>query len=534
MALEILIKTGQVVRISESLAVAQNCFNSAGAMMGISQMPEQKTLSQAEATTIAQWLERCGLSLERTSTEQLQRCVPGQNLFEKILFGEDSDLRWGRLSFGLPHPNFSQHHSANHLFWFPTELPRGRSVCVASSRLGRKLDTYDSWFDAIRTMAARLNPDDHFLITGAGTTADLFLRRVGQLFGFEVVEFRPFPAQVSRKWLQESLLAATRQEENDHRHSVCYFGDLAEVLKTDNLRRRTPIDQCLVQIASEVLLLSVRANGNIWQAAQQRLARNPSGKTRLLVDARLTANSLKEKLIAQGATAWWLYDDPMNLAPAIEPLNLSNPNCSHRLEIETPLLDIAEVKPDQFLLHWTRRRIGPWPDQTDQEYLDDLIFRSQRRNHEVISTLGRILATRRILATSQLTRGTEPVACFSNIPLNEIQQRKIFRKHLGRWDCEPIGIAIDRDRLMELGARPVIYGDEESWRGLEERERAFFQIARTRNHEVDWREEKEWRLIGDLDLNLIDANSAVVFVPTTSEAKRIAKISRWPIVVLAG
>ena len=502
--------------------------------MGISQKPTQKTLSQAQAATIAKWLEYCGLSRDHESAKRLNQCAPGQNLFAKLPLSGRSDERLGHLSCRLPHPNFSKHHSPDNLFWFPTELPRGRSVCVASSRLGRKLDTYDSWFDAIRTMAARLNPEDIFLITGVGTTTDVFLRRAGQLFGFKVVEFRPFPRRVSRQWFQESLLAATRQRESHHRYSVCYFGDLSEAPKTGNLLRRTPIDQCLIQIASEVRLLSVRANGNILRAARQRLAESPPGKTQLLVDARLTANPLKDELIAQGATAWWLYQEPMNLLPATESFISGSPNSSRRREIEAPVLDITEIKPDQFLLHWTRRRVGPWPDQTDQEYLDDLIFRSHRRNHEVISTLGRILATRKILGTSQLTRGTEPVACFSNMPLDEIKQRKVFRKHLGRWDCEPIGIAIDRDRLIELGARPVVYGDHKTWQGLDEREQAFFQLAQTRDNEIDWRQEDEWRVVGDLDLNLIDANSAVVFVPTASEAKRIAKISRWPIVVLTG
>ena len=108
----------------------------------------------------------------------------------------------------------------------------------------------------------------------------------------------------------------------------------------------------------------------------------------------------------------------------------------------------------------------------------------------------------------------------------------MFRKHLGRWDCLPFGIAVDRERLKELGARPVVYGAETTWEQLDDSEKAFFQLAKTRSAEIDWREEEEWRIVGDLDLGQIDTNSAVVFVENLYQAKQVSAISRWPVVAL--
>lgn len=502
--------------------------------MEISQQATRKKLSQASAISIAKWLQRCGISCGNKATDQIGRCEFGHDIFDELTVAGIADGQAGHLSFGLPEPAFSGGDAQQNLYWSPIKLPPGKSICVASSRLSKKLDTYDSWFDAIRTMAARLDPADYFFVTGSGTTTDAFLQRIGQLFGFAVLEFKPFPERVSAEWFQGCLVEAKPSAAQNYRHSVCYFGASEESdAKHFAKPKNESIDQLLIQIASEVRLLSVRKNGNIFKATRQRLAQDPPGETKLLIDVRLTSNSLKDELMAHGATAWWLYhEESQSQSSDVDTYLPGSHKRASRPEYDAPILDVLEIKPDQFLLHWTRRRVGPWPDQTDQEYLDDLIFRSGRRYHEEISSLARILACRRILGTNQLTRSKQPVACFSNIPLDEIKNRKVFRKHLARWDCQPFGIAIDRERLSELGARPVVYGDDSTWQKMDEHEKVFFQLAGTQDLEIDWQEEGEWRLVGDLDLNLIDANSAVVFVGNSTEANLVSPISRWPIVIL--
>jgi len=238
--------------------------------------------------------------------------------------------------------------------------------------------------------------------------------------------------------------------------------------------------------------------------------------TRILIEKTLTKKPLTERLLSSGATGWYLLRDEEKKEDASPDVNA----CSAEL-----------LNSDDYLLHWTRRRIGPWPEQSEREFLDDLIFRKARSNHSETAALRRILATRRLIASNELTRGAERVVCFSDITLHQLKSRRVYRKHLGRWDFEPFGIAIKKSWLKEIGCREVVYGDDSIWETLGKNDRPFFQL----NHpdgKVDWSVEKEWRIIGDVDLRKVPVDAAVVFVNTQQDAKEVGGFSRWPIVVL--
>ena len=149
-----------------------------------------------------------------------------------------------------------------------------------------------------------------------------------------------------------------------------------------------------------------------------------------------------------------------------------------------------------------------------------------------------MLACRVIYGSSELTRDERPVVCLSEIPLDRLQAHRVFRSHLGRWDFEPFGIAIARSYLESTGARPVIYGDETVWEQLPDNDRPFFQHVNASQYEsksqpIDWRTEKEWRIVGDLDLDKIPRDQAIVFVHSIQDAKLAGSISNWPVVVLS-
>ena len=58
-------------------------------------------------------------------------------------------------------------------------------------------------------------------------------------------------------------------------------------------------------------------------------------------------------------------------------------------------------------------------------------------------------------------------------------------------------------------------------------------MAQSESGKIDWREEKEWRLKGDIDLTRVGPDQAVVFVRSLVDAETVAAVSRWPVVVLA-
>ena len=438
-------------------------------------------------------------------------------------------LERGHLSVGLPSPSFLSENSAanQHWFWFPEGIPPGKSLCLASSRLGQKFDQYDQWFDALRTLASRLDPATFFWVTAAGTTTDVFVRRVADLFGFVVVEFVAAPTD---NWSNfpgsQPGSLSSNQRVPESPIQTCFYRRRNQ--PDDSTLEWSP-DEILIGSAREVRLLSVRHNGNVHAATQQRLNHSSIGDTKLLIDKQLTRKSVLNELIGAGAVGWWLYDS-IEPKPVVEnPITKSG---SVDLESNVRIIELSEFAADAFLIHWTRRRRGPWPDQTESEYVDDLIFQTHRRRHGEMDALSRLLATGRIIASNDLTRDQRPVVCFSNLPLTDIGARKIFRQHLGRWDFLPYGIALNRQLLFDLGARPVIYGNEADWKNLSSEQRPFFQLANSKNGKLDWTVEQEWRLPGNLDLNQFPLNAVVVFVESPPEAELIAALSRWPIVVV--
>ena len=275
------------------------------------------------------------------------------------------------------------------------------------------------------------------------------------------------------------------------------------------------VDQLLAAAAAEVIVLSMRAKGNLERALLSRLERGQ--KTQILIAESLTKRRLSAKLLDAGARGWYLFSDQ-----------------AREVDQDVPrgqIVSAEEVDSSEYLLHWTRRRSGPWPDQSLSRYLDELIFGSAEKERGGLAVLRRILATGRILASNDLTRDPRPVVCFSEVSFDELMQRRVFRPHLNRWDFQPFGVAIRKSWLQSQGARQVIYGDEKRWDSLENADRPFFQLC-GESSKVDWSQEKEWRMVGDLNLRKLPLSEGVVFVPTAADASQVAVLSRWPVTAL--
>ncbi len=379
-------------------------------------------------------------------------------------------------------------------------LLQRNTLFVGSSRLPQKLDSIPQFFDGLLKLAIELDPATDVLLSAQGTACDGFVRRIASLFGIPLLS-------VTMASDESELGAdATLHTERDNA-----FSELAVVW--DSSRRG--VDFALANIASNAVVLSMKRNGNLHKAVVARL---DAGKdARVLVDSTLTKTSLSNELLDAGARGWYLLrDESIKGTTDASSANVRNSN---------------GFDSRKYLLHWTRRRVGPWPDQSCEEFIDDLLFRSPRKDHRSLSTLRRILATGRIFSSNELTRDQRPVVCFSDISFEELLQNRVFRPHLSRWDFEPYGIAIEKRWLEEQGAKPVVYGDESVWAALSEADRPFFQLNSTDGN-VDWSVEKEWRSIGDVALQRIPVEKAFAFVPSIEDACEVQPFSRWPVVVL--
>ena len=416
-------------------------------------------------------------------------------------------------------------------------------VHVASSRLSQKLDQETDWFDAIRTIGAQSVGGHALLMTAAGVTADPFVCRIGKLFRIPVVRFESLPNKLERSWIAKQLEETYDSEALRKGTPLSAFFCWLKSPQPEDAQTkagiakptRTDADHLLASTATMSLLLSIRNRGNTLATSKRRLQIRSGNATRVLVNPNLTKTKVTDELLQSGAVGWWLasYEDsePIEKPPSSE----TDFGVQHQFtnELSKTAVDFQTIKTQPFLIHWTRRRVGAWPDQTQDEYLDDLIFRSGRRRHNELHALCRILASRKILASNQLTRARRPVTCLSDMTLKEMVTKRVFRAHLSRWDFEPYGIAFQRNAfLRKFGARPVVYGGEAEWQSMDEDEKPYFQTRKSSSEKIDWQTEKEWRVIGDLDLNLVGPEDAVVFVARESEIDALAELSIWPVVTL--
>jgi hypothetical protein len=83
---------------------------------------------------------------------------------------------------------------------------------------------------------------------------------------------------------------------------------------------------------------------------------------------------------------------------------------------------------------------------------------------------------------------------------------------------------------MQLGARPVVYGEERDWDLMPETERPFFQAMGGKH---DWREEQEWRIQGEVRLKDF-APDEILVLAAGEGARRLRRRSPYRVINMAG
>jgi len=307
-----------------------------------------------------------------------------------------------------------------------------KTTLIASSRLPKNLQSHATWFDAIRTIGTRLDPDSQTLLTASGMAADPYVRRISALFGIEILDADVISLQQLSK----------RKDINKETGKVLFLSE----------QDAHSIDVQLIKMAHTVHALSVRSGGNIYQGITSRLGQAPSDRTqtsaiRLLNDTALTKTKTRTELLELGAIDWLLLphvdEDDQDVESGPSPKQMGS------------VVPLDSIDQSQYLLHWARRRSDAWPDQNQDAHLDQLIFGSTEDRYLEVMTLCRIIAS-------------------------------VFRKHLARWDFVPYGLAIRKSVLQSAGCKEVIYGNDPDWETLGSEERPWFQLQTSKNGKIDW------------------------------------------------
>ncbi len=414
------------------------------------------------------------------------------------------------------------------IYWIPKEttieeLRRRPWLAVVSSRIGRQFAGKGSWVAALRTALFHAQQQGLGVVTGVGTTTQPFVQRLAGLLRIPLVHLDVMPEQNHGRDGLEAMFqrieAASISQSPEFTHRVAWCplppsrgGDVPQA----------GVDQAIISEADAVRALAIRPQGNIWRGLQLRLATEPApDKVWVLCDPSLTKPDVGKSLQESGAVSWLLRGD--GEMPADTEFAASH------------FRTVAELGGlTDFLVHTTRApRLGR-RNAVPLSEIDELLFNSGGNDAGPLAGLIRILADGWIRGGRHLIPGSRPMVSWTEQPLSQLGELRTFRRHLGRWDFEPYGIAVRRERLIELGAKPVVYVEREVLRELSADDLSYAQVKSSRigNEIVDWTREREWRLADGLRLALLGPADAVIFVPDVSAARRIAPLSRWPVVLL--
>lgn len=405
-------------------------------------------------------------------------------------------------------------------------------MCIASSRMGRSPEQAEGWIEALRTSCLSAARDRALVMVVENSSTGPWVQRMAQWLGLGTVTLRRAPNKPNEAWWSAAARRAGSQD-----FPVWIFEppeDLSHGAAGSQKagRQRESLDHWAIGFSDQVRVLRVTDGGNVFHAIESRLQRSLSpGSLWLLIGSSAVPDHLRLRWLALGAIDWCLAPSEPDPEPASAAANRSANDAG---QAGGPILETLPEDIDDFLSHWTRTPSAPGSSEPGFQHLDRVLWGDQGSLQGPASALLSIVATGRIHASGRMTRESHPVVCFTAVPLPDFRRRRVFRPHLCRWDFEAFGIAVRKSRLERLGARPVIYGDDQTWQSLSADDRIRFQASRTplNPDATDWSDEREWRLAGDLNLSLFGPSDCLVFVGDGESARAIAPYSRWPVVIL--
>jgi hypothetical protein len=433
--------------------------------------------------------------------------------------GEYLSLTFDRLSIGA----FTS-RLGNRLLWWPAGQEERRRISVVSSRLGERKDLHRHWFDALRTVAVRCDPQQECLCVVDGTAACEAVSRAAALFGIPLLRLVIDPRQITDPEVLVDWYRASRRQASQE-DPLCMQVRISPAFQTSKVSSTigelSLVDAALVFAGERIIALSCRKGGTVQRLLLHSLQQQSPQPTVLVFDDRDDARtSTRDELSAAGAVPWLLdgYQDDYAATAGDTgraPATAACPPPSGPLH-----------SPDEWLCHWTRPRRGPWPDESADDFWDALIMGCASADHSAVGALLRIIETRQLLP-SELSHGA---VSWTAVPLNEFGKRRVYRRHLRRYDFEPWGVAVRRSALLNSGCRPVVYvhpdaDDEEENGPAWERQPATDSSGR-----IDWTTEREWRILGCVDLATFVAEDVFIFANSSAETAVLQSVSPWPVI----
>jgi hypothetical protein len=436
------------------------------------------------------------------------------------------------------------------LFW-PHGRPSNSLATITSSRIGRSDAAVATFVEKLQLVLPHVAEARHTLLIVEKTTGADLVHRAARQAGTPVLLGARSADGHPERWLSQLMEADHAAMANEARvlaspRPLAERSTIADPSGNSNVS--SPIeplplrDRLAIALAETVWNLSVRKAGNLHQLLHWRLQHDfeNAASIRLIVAENESVPDHVAELIDRGAVLWNLLKSPDShqSSPKTEtpssafehaPVICAQPNDKMEEKLKEQLALDGE-----WLIHWTRTATKPLDGSSAENWLNRQLLPSFGEATGPLATLQQILQDGIIRASSDGLRGSKPMTCFSAVPLRELASRRRFQTHRARWDFEPYGLCIRRRTLEALGARPVIYGDDSLWQALPEPERPWFQqrFSGRGKRQIDWSDELEWRVTGDVRLTDFSRDDLVVFCGQQEDVTQLAPACTWPLITL--
>jgi len=420
----------------------------------------------------------------------------------------------GHQELHVPHPPFPDIPAV--WFAYGPRKPLGRpAVGILNSRKPRHLSPLDPWIGKTKALVQSALEQGFAVVSSYGTSAYFMVAALTRGSPLIVVCDSVLPRMDSTGPARcfTSLYGDLFDPE-----TTLFVSGFPPGVMPGRAVRYVQRDRHVAAWSSTLRVAEVRAKGNMAAVLEMAAERGVPIVTSPLSDEGSQGDTTREPPVL--ATE-------KSMQPALHGRNRTITPRSKRqasiAEAKTPILSNAQqlAAETPYLMHYTRSCAGPWPGQTIAAYYQSLIEERPESAHTGFDSLVRILEQGTIRGSRKLTRGPSKVVCFTELFPRQLQKLNEWRPGLLRWSFEPYGLALMKERLFHLGARPVIYAVEGLFPDLSDDLRYLFQVHESRG--TRWSSEREWRIQGDLHLSVFAPEEMFVIVPEPAEAEIVAQ-----------
>ncbi len=176
---------------------------------------------------------------------------------------------------------------------------------------------------------------------------------------------------------------------------------------------------------------------------------------------------------------------------------------------------------DNYIIHWTRTALHPWPTERPCDFYNDLIS-SPSYPRTAYCSLKNILSKGRIIASNRHMACGISTVCLSGHSPARFSQLMKWRTRYMQMSFEPYGLGVEQKTALKEGIRKVIYSDPQSIKKAISNERWIYQ---SEGKKGNWNSENEYRFLGDFRFDHLPPEKLVVFCRDPGEAAELQNSS---------